>query len=159
MRTREIMTQNVVTVNPSTPVADIARLMVEYNISGIPVVDDGLKLVGMVTERDLVARHARVHFPTYIPLLESILVVGNTRHFQEELRRALATSAAELMSQTVTTVGPDTDVLDVAALMFDKNVNPIPVVEHGNVVGIVSWTDLIKLMVQEEYSEESQGGA
>ena len=159
MKTQDIMTRDVVTVKPSAPVSEIARLMVQNNISGIPVVDDAGRLLGVVTERDLIARHARVHFPTYIPLLESIVYVGNRHHFEEELRRALATSAGEIMSSAVATVVPDTDILDVATVMFEKGVNPIPVVEQGRVVGIISWTDLIKLMVREEETEEPQAGA
>lgn len=159
MKTSDVMTQDVVTVQPSTTVSKIVHLMVQHNISGIPVVDPAGRLLGMVTERDLIARHARVHFPAYIPLLESILVLGNRRHFEEEIRRALATSAGELMSSGVPTVSAETDILDVATLMFEKGVNPIPVLEQGRVVGIISRTDLIKLMVHEEETEGSQASS
>lgn len=157
MKTAEIMTRDVVTVKTSTSVSEIARLMVRQHLTGIPVTDDSGHLLGLVTDRDLVVRHARVHFPTYIPLLESLVYVGNTRHFKEELRKALASTAGELMStEAPVTVGPETDILDVAALMFDKDVNPVPVVDHGRVVGIISRADLVKLLVQEEEPTEPQ---
>ena len=72
-----------------------------------------------------------------IQLLESVLVLGGVSHFEEELRRALATTAGELMTRDPTTVGPNTDVADLAALMFDRRVNPVPVVEGSKVVGVV----------------------
>ena len=150
MKTIEIMTHEVVTIGPSTPVSEIARLMIENHISGIPVVDEDRILLGLVTERDLVVRHARVHFPTYIPLLESIVYVGDTRHFREEVRKALATTAGELMSTGVPVVDSQTDIVDVASLMFDKGANPVPVVDHDRVVGVISRADLVRLMAREE---------
>ncbi|TAK36124.1 MAG: CBS domain-containing protein [Chloroflexota bacterium] len=156
MKTAEIMTKEVITIRPSTPVSEIARLMGQHHLTGIPVTDDLGRLRGMVTDRDLVVRHARVHFPTYIPLLESLVYLGNTRHFEVELRKTLASTAGELMSTEVPTVGPETDILDVAALMFDKDANPIPVVDHGQLVGIISRADLVKLLVREEEPTEQQ---
>jgi len=157
MKTADIMTKGVIAATTSTPVSEIARLMVQHHLTGIPVADDSGRLLGLVTDRDLVVRHARVHFPTYIPLLESLVYVGNTRHFEQELRKALATTAGELMGKEVPTVGPETDILDVAALMFHKDVNPIPVVDHDRrIVGIISRADLVKLLVREETPTEQQ---
>ncbi len=149
MKVKEIMTTEVVSVGPETKVNEIARLMLERQISGVPVIDDSNAVVGIVTELDMIVRNARLHFPTYIKLLDSTFYLESPQHFGEELRRALGTTAKDIMTQKVITVGPEAEVEDVATLMVEKRANPIPVVEDGRLVGIVSRTDLIKLLVRE----------
>lgn len=149
MKVKEIMTTGVVSVGPETKVNEIARLMLERQISGVPVIDDSEAVVGIVTELDMIVRNARLHFPTYIKLLDSTFYLESPQRFGEELRRALGTTAKDIMTQKVITVDPEAEVEDVATLMVEKRVNPIPVVEDGRLVGIVSRTDLIKLLVRE----------
>jgi len=149
MKVKEIMATEVVSVGPETKVNEIARLMLERQISGVPVTDDSNAVVGIVTELDMIVRNARLHFPTYIKLLDSTFYLESPQHFGEALRRALGTTAKDIMTQNVITVGPEAEVEDVATLMVEKRVNPIPVVEDGRLVGIVSRTDLIKLLIRE----------
>jgi len=151
MQVREIMTQDVVTVRTGTPVTDVARIFREKAISGMPVVDDEGMLVGIITEVDLIARHARPHFPTYIAFLDSIIYLEGTRRYRESMRRILATTAGELMTTPVRTVSPEMDVQDLVAFMVEQRVNPVPVVdEQRQLVGIVSHTDLLQMIEQAE---------
>lgn len=149
MKVSEIMTKDVVAVTPDTRVSAIARLMVEKAISGIPVVVDS-RVVGIVTETDLVVRNAHLHFPRFVQILDARIYLQSPRHFEEELRRMLGTTAKDVMTTEVETVTPETDVADVATLMFEKRVNPVPVTENGKLVGIVSRTDIIRLLIQQE---------
>lgn len=149
MKVSEVMTKDVITVAPETKVGEIARIMVEKAISGVPVVSDG-RLVGMVTEVDLVARNAHLHFPTFIQILDARIYLQSPRHFEEELRRMLGTTARDVMTTDVETVSPDADITDVATLMFERKVNPVPVTEDDRLVGIVSRTDIIRLLIQQE---------
>jgi CBS domain-containing protein len=151
MQAKEIMTFPVFTITPDTPVAQIARLLREKHISGLPVVDDVGKVIGIVTELDLIKRHARVHFPVYLPFLDSLIFLESPRHYQEEVRRALGTTARDIMSQPVRAVTPETDVEEIATLMVEERTNPIPVRdEQGALVGIVSHTDVVRLVEQAE---------
>jgi CBS-domain-containing membrane protein len=153
MQAKEIMTPTVITVSPATPVAQIAHLLREKHISGVPVVDEAGKVVGIVTEIDLIKRHARVHFPVYLPCLESLVFLESSRHYQEEVRRALGTTAQEIMTQPVRTARPETDVEDIATMMVEERSNPIPILdEAGALVGIVSHTDIVRLVEQAEQS-------
>lgn len=149
MKVKDIMTQDVASVQPETPVHAIARLMAERQISGVPVVDAEGRIVGIITELDMILRNARLHFPTYIQLLDSRIYLENPRHFQEEVRRSLGTIARDLMTEKVLTVTSEADVADVATLMVEKRVNPVPVVEGEKLVGIVSRSDMVKLLAQE----------
>lgn len=154
MKAKEIMTSPVSTVKPGTPVAQIARLLCQKHISGVPVVDDTGKVVGIVTEIDLIKRHARVHFPIYLPFFDSLIFLESPRRYQEEVRRALGTTAQEIMTQPVNTATPDTDIEKIATLMVDERANPIPILDaKGALVGIVSHTDIVRLVEQAEASE------
>jgi len=108
MQAKEIMTSPVFTVSPSTPWAHIARLLREKHISGVPVLDDAGQVVGIVTSLDLIKRHARIHFPIYLPFLDSLIFLESPRRYQEDVRRVLGTTAQDIMTQAVHTAGPET---------------------------------------------------
>jgi len=151
MQVKEIMTREVITVRTGTKVTEVVRLFREHDISGMPVVDEEGNLVGMVTELDLIARHARPHFPNYVAFLDSIIYLGSTRRYHESMRHILAITAGELMTEPVVTVSPELDVQDLADLMVERGANPVAVVdEEKHLVGIVSHTDLLKMIEQAE---------
>lgn len=150
MKAADIMTREVITVAPGTPVPTIARLMRDHGVSGLPVVDEEGVLLGLVTEKDLIARNARVHFPTFINILGAVVAV-EVPHFRRDIEHFLAATAEELMSKNVGTVHPDTPLEDVATLMVERGYNPVPVVDGaGRVVGIISRSDLVALMARAE---------
>jgi CBS domain-containing protein len=143
------MTRDVIKVHRDATVPEMARLMWTHGISGLPVVDDQGALIGIVTELDMMVRNANLHVPRYLRVLDVMIPLGNPREFDEEIRRALGTTAADLMTPHVLTVQSTTDLADLATLMVEKRVNPVPVVDGGAMVGIVSRSDFIRLMAQD----------
>jgi CBS domain-containing protein len=113
---KDIMTTRVVTVKPSTPIADAARLLVRRKISGVPVVDekDKTKVVGILTEADLLAAPSG------------------------------AKTVAEVMRKRVISVAPDTSVDDIAATLVKRKIKRVPVLDGGKLVGIVSRIDVLR---------------
>ena len=144
------MTTDPITVYRDTPVQEVAQLMVENGISGLPVLDRDGTLVGVVTEEDLIVRHANLHLPTYI----LIFAVRGEHQFEEEMRRTLATHAGEVMSEHLYTITADADVADAATLMMDKHTSPIPVMEGTRLVGVISRTDIVRLVVNKDTAAE-----
>jgi CBS domain-containing protein len=143
------MTRDVIKVHRDATVPEMARLMWTHGISGLPVVDDQGALIGIVTELDMMVRNANLHVPRYLRVLDVMIPLDNPREFDEEIRRALGTTAADLMTPHVLTVQSTTDLADLATLMVEKRVNPVPVVDGGAMVGIVSRSDFIRLMAQD----------
>ncbi len=143
MKARDIMTTNVVTLSPDTPIQEIARTFRRLGITGAPVVDSG-KVIGIVTEIDLIARHARPNYPLYLPLLDAKIPLGGQREYRALVRRILATTAREIMTVPVKTVDADAGLEEVATLMVESKANPIPVLSEGKLVGIIGHTDLIQ---------------
>ncbi len=149
MRVADVMTRAVVTVAPDTSVREIARLLWDHGISGVPVVDAAGALVGIVSEQDLLVRNANLHVPTYLRVLDVMIPMGDPRGFEDELRRALGATAADVMTHHVVTVAPDTDLADAATTMLERDVSRLPVVEDGRVVGILSRADFVRLLAQD----------
>lgn len=143
MKARDIMTTDVVTLAPDTPIREIARTFRRLGVSGAPVVE-GERVVGIVTEVDLIARHARLHSPLYLPLLDAKIPLGGQREYRELLRRILGTTARDIMTVPVKTIEADADLEEVATLMVEGKANPLPVLERGRLIGIVSHAALIQ---------------
>lgn len=153
MNVRDIMSTPARVVGPETRVAEIARLMLEQELSGLPIVDGGGRLLGLVTARDLVAKHARPHLPTYFAILGTFVPI-NTRSTNEEMRHILGVSARDLMEPDPPTVSPDTQVDDAASVMVSRGVDLLPVVEEGRLIGVMRQADIIRLLLHEEEDAE-----
>ncbi|MDI6712679.1 MAG: CBS domain-containing protein [Anaerosomatales bacterium] len=147
---RDIMTPDPVTVDEDLPVKDAAKLMAERGIGALPVLRDG-RLVGIVTEGDLIMQDVKVQFPTYIHLLDGfIMYPPAAARFETELKKAVGATVGDVMTRKVVTVAPDASVEDVATLMVDRDVSRVPVVDGDAVVGIVSKSDIVRSLAAEE---------
>ncbi len=141
---RDIMQANVVTVGPQSTVRELAATLAEHKISGVPVVDDGGKVVGMVSEADVILQDAGFHFPYYIQFLESVIYLQSVAKFEERFRKAFGTKVEEVMSKDVVEISPDASVHDAATLMADHKVNRLPVVEQDRLIGIITRGDIVQ---------------
>ena len=145
-RVADVMERDVVTVRPDMGVKEFAELLREKKIGGTPVVDEEGRLVGIVTEGDLMALDADLHFPHYIQFLDSLIYLESTKKFEERLKKAVAATVADIMTDDVKTVRPDDPVRKVATLMTDHRFDRVPVEEGGRVVGIVTRHDVLKVL-------------
>ncbi len=144
-----IMSRQVATVTPETSVKDIAKLLVERHITGVPVVK-GDAVVGIVTEADLVMQKARIHIPTYISLLDSTFYLEDPSLVEVEIAKILGATAEQVMTKDVVTIADTATVEDLATLFEEQHVNPVPVVDvNGKLAGIVSRADVVRLLVRE----------
>ncbi len=148
-RVDKIMTTEVIKIGADTKVSEIAMLMSEYDISGVPVVDDNDHVLGIVTELDMIVRNTRFKLPNFIMILDIMLYLETPHHYQERLEHVLGTTAKEIMSHPVVTIAPNATIEELAELMVQRKMNPIPVVEDERLVGIVSRSDIIRLMADE----------
>ena len=148
MKVRDIMTAEVVVAHPDTSVNLVARLMASRDISGIPVVEDD-HLVGIVTELDLIVRNTRLEPPAFFALLDARIPLETPAHYRERIRHMLGTLARDVMTEKVVSIGPDEELESLAEIMVKQRVNPLPVVEDGRLVGIVSRSDIIGMMARD----------
>lgn len=145
---RDVMVKKVITINKNASVAELSELLIKNKISGVPVVDDSGKLVGIATEGDLIVRDADLHFPRYFKLLDSIIYLESLNKFKRNLRKYLGTKVEDVMTSKVKIVKEDTPVNIVANIMIRNNVNRVPVLDNdGNMVGIITRVDIVKSMI------------
>lgn len=132
-------------------VGTVARILRDYDLSGVPVIDDEGRVLGVVTELDLIVRHARPHYPRYIQIMDTRIFLEDTEQYNEKMRRMLAVTAEQLMTPDPPTVGPDDDVEDVTTVMVEHGLNPVPVVDTDNrLVGVVAFHDVLEIIERPE---------
>lgn len=145
LKVKDIMTKEVVTLDPQAPISDAANLLITKRFTGAPVVKDGA-LVGIVTEADFFTRDQAVHLPTFLELFTQVKIFKKDEaRFKEEFQKFLSTTVKDIMTANVITVTPDTTIEELAVLYTSKHINPIPVVSEGKLVGIVSRSDIVKI--------------
>ena len=141
MRADDIMTRNVITVSPDTDVAEVARLMLEKRISGLPVVENGAP-IGIISESDLLRRPetgTEWHAPSWLELFLS------RSSLAAEYVRTHARSARDVMTRELITVSEDTPVSEIAELMEQHRIKRVPVIgQDGRLIGIISRVNLLR---------------
>jgi CBS domain-containing protein len=142
MRVRDVMTQDVATVAPDTDLRDLAALLVEKRISGVPVVEGG-RVVGVVSERDILFKE-RPSDGLSRGVLAWLMDEGDLT------LKIDARTAGEAMTSPPLTIAPSRGVADAAATMLDENVSRLPVVDHGRLVGIVTRHDLVRAFARSD---------
>jgi CBS domain-containing protein len=151
MPVRDIMEADVPTVSPQQPVADAIRLLRDHDLPGVPVINEGGRCIGIITENDLVLSDAEgdLHLPHYIQLFGGIIYLEPLHRFEDRLRKAFASTVEEMMTPDPITVDADAEIDEAARLIAKHRHNRLPVVEHGRFVGIVTRLDVLEALYGE----------
>jgi len=158
VKVSEAMTPDPITIDSAMEVADIAKVMIDNNIGGLPVVGDDGELVGIVTESDLIVQDTEVEFPSFVSFLSGyVFVPGSLHRFQEKFRKAVGATAEQVMTKDVVTVEADDSVEDVATMMSKKKLKRFPVMKDGNLVGIIAMADVVRLISRDIPVEGDEG--
>lgn len=150
LRARDVMTAPVITVRPQTSVGEVARLMLEHRISGLPVVDENGTLVGIVTESDLLRKASG---PSPLQRL-AWLKQEQAEELEQHLRRYEGKVAADMMTREVVTAEDDSPLRELARLMAARRINRVPIVRRGQVVGIVTRHDILEVFTRSDETLE-----
>ena len=145
MQVKDIMTKKVITVKTNTPVYEVARLIFEEHLTGMPVVDENNQVLGIITEFDLMSREKHIHIPTFLDLIKEFKI-KDKGSVKDKLKEISKLEASHLMTSPVVTISPETEIKDTAKIFAEKHINPLPVVDKNNqLVGIFSRADIVKL--------------
>lgn len=143
MKAKDIMSTPVVTAKPDTALKRIAETLVEHDISAVPIVDDDGELVGLVSEADVVRLQT---------------VPDPRRHLIPALapRSVVPRYAADVMSINIVTATEDTDVTDIARMMWTLRLRRIPVVDGNRVIGMITRRDILKVLARSDISIQAE---
>ncbi len=146
MKIGDVMTRQVVSVGPEVHLKEVARLMVEHMVSGIPVVEPDGRVVGVVSEADFLVKERGAEAVRRRPLA---WLLGESRATRAMLAKVTAVAAREAMTAPAITIEADRPVREAADLMVERRVNRLPVVDAaGALVGIVTRADIVRGFVR-----------
>ena len=143
---KDIMTTAVFSVHEETDIKELAALFVEHKVTAMQVVDSGGRLVGLVSQTDLVEQDKPLHIPTVISLFDWVIYLESEKTFQEEVRKVTARRVGEICSRDPVTCSPQTPLNEIASLMVDNKAHLVPVVDNDTLLGVVARLDLIRSM-------------
>lgn len=147
LKITDIMTKEVVSVGPEMPLFEVAKVLSGHNFNGVPVVDMEDKLMGLLTEYDLISQSSSIHLPTFQKILKEMDVFGKDKsHFKKEFQDIITLKVKDIMNKEPLTLRDSASYEDViTAFREHHRVNPIPVINNdGRVVGVVSRYDVLK---------------
>ena len=141
LKVRDVMARSVVTVDPTTPLKDVAGSLVDNRISGVPVVDSLGTVLGVVSEADLLVKEQGAEAIRHRRLVRFF---GDSSESRAQLAKLAAVTAGEAMTAPAVTLGSARPISEAAALMTARKINRLPVVDGGRLVGIVTRADLVR---------------
>ncbi len=141
------MTTSVITVTPDTSIKELVKVLGEHRINGVPVLDKDSRLVGIVTEADVVDQCKKLHIPSFFNFLDGVIFLENPAHLEQEIKKMAGTTVGDILSAKVKTVAPDTPVQDIATIMAEEHIHTIPVMDGDKLVGIVGRWDVVKSII------------
>jgi len=152
IKAKDIMTKEIITVSPETEITQAANLLLEKRINGVPVVNAAGELVGILCQSDLIAQQKSIPLPSLFTLLDGYISLTASKRMDKEVEKIAATKVAEAMTADPVTVDPETEIEKVAALMIEKNYHTLPVIEAGELVGILGMEDVLRTLITDEKS-------
>jgi CBS domain-containing protein len=147
MRVRDLMTTDVLTIGPEAPIRDVAAILVEHRISGVPVCSIEGHVLGVVSEGDILYKE---HDPREAHAGGPLgWIVDGSPNFAG-YRKAAALTSGKAMTSPAVTIAPGATVADAARVMSERSVNRLPVVDEGELVGIVTRADLVRAFIRSD---------
>jgi CBS domain-containing protein len=145
---REVMQTDVPTVRPHDSVETVLHRLREHERTGLPVVNEGGRCIGIVTEADLVIADDErdLRLPHMISLFGGVVFLEPLSRFEQRLRKAVAADVSDMMTPDPITVDADADVREAARLIAEKDHDQLPVVEHGRYLGVVTRLDVLEAL-------------
>ena len=148
---QEIMNKYPITVGKEEQLTEVAKLMVKHNLTAISVVGDNNKLIGIISEGDLLYKKVRPHAPHYINILGANIYYGGIGEYDAQFKKLVATKVEEIMTTEVITAYADAEVEVTVGAMVEKHLKNLPVVDDAyHLVGMVSRHDIMKLIAEEQ---------
>ncbi len=157
MLVQDIMTTNVVSVTPDTPLSDVAELLHRNHFSGIPVVNETGMVAGVITERELFSIDYKFHLPTFLTLLkETHFEMGSNKELPHVAQQITRTTAKDIMNQAVYFARPELSLEELAIQMALRGVVSVPVTDSANhLKGIVTRSDFLKVIAKQSVRSEA----
>ena len=146
LRVGDVMETDWPTLGAESTVEEAIKLFAEERVSGAPVVEDG-RLVGIITEGDLIFQDADVKAPGFLDILGGLIPLGSWDEYRKEALKSAGVTVDEVMTRELITISPDASLAEASTIMADKRVKILPVAEGDALRGIITRMDILTLHV------------
>ena len=151
MYIKDVMTKEVITVNENDTVEKSASILAKHDLSGLPVVDDNGRVVGIITEGDLIKHNSEVQVPAFLEILGGIIYLDDPNKYLDDVKKSMGYFVKTVMTDDVITINQNEKVEDAASLLVRKKIKKLPVLdEDGKLVGIISRKDVMNHLFPNE---------
>jgi len=144
LKASDIMKTDIIKVPYDMTVEELARVFIEKSVTGVPVFNPDGKLMGMVTENDLISRKKKLHIPTVMRLFDAFIPLEGSETMEKEIKKMTATQAGDICTRELVTIGEDASLEEIATIMSEKGVHHLPVMRGEELVGVVDQHDVLK---------------
>ena len=144
----QVVTKEFLTISPEMSVEELARLLLRKDFTGAVVVDKKGKLLGVVTEGDLIAKEKNLHLPTVVSLFDSAIYLETSEHFKVELHKMVATKVDDIYTRAPVTIEMTSTLADIATLMSEKRIHYLPVMHEERVEGVVGRREVLRALAE-----------
>jgi len=146
LKARDIMTHNPIVVSAEAEISQATAILIEKGFNGLPVVDEGGSVVGIICQSDIIAQQKKLPLPSFFTILDGVISLRSIKSLEKEAGKIAAVTVAQAMTPNPVTVAPDSSIETLAALMVDQNFHTLPVVEEGKIVGVVGKEDVLRTL-------------
>ena len=148
LKASQIMTKQYLTISPEMSVEELARLLLRKDVNGAVIVDKKGKLLGVVTEGDLIAKEKNLHLPTLVSIFDAVVYLETSEHFKGELHKMVATRVEDIYSRDPVTINLNSTLADIATIMSEKRIHFLPVLDGERVEGVVGRREILKALAE-----------
>ena len=145
---QEIMTKEVITVPVNMTVVELAKVLLENDIGGAPVVDMSGTVVAVVTENDLIDQNKKLHIPTIMPFLDAVIFLESAKSMEDEIQKMAGAKVGDICSKELVTVNIDDSLETVATVMSEQRCHTLPVMDYSNLVGVIGKADIVRVIAE-----------
>ncbi len=147
LKAKDIMTTDLITVSPDTEITQATKILLDKRVNGLPVLDSGGRLVGLICQSDLVMQQKKIALPSLFNLLDGLIPLRAPKNFEQEIRKITATTVGQAMVTDPVTVTPETELTEIATLMVEKKYHTLPVLDGGKLVGVIGKEDVLRTIL------------
>ena len=149
----DVMTKPVLTVTPDTPLQQAVQIISDHHVSGLPVVDAGGRLIGELTEQDLMVRESGVDAGPYVMLLDSVIYLRNPLNWDKQVHQVLGTNVSDLMRKDSHSCGTDLPLPKAASQLHERGTQRLFVLDGKKCpIGVITRGDVVRALASHQKS-------
>lgn len=146
----DIMEKAPPTVGPEMSVEELGRIFIKFEISGLPVVEENGRLIGIVTENDFISQNKKLHIPTMLRIFDAFIPLESASTVEQEMRKIAGITVGDICTRNPITIEESTPLDEIATIITEHKTHHLPVMRDGRLVGLVTQHLVVRGIASEK---------